>query len=102
MLPSFFSVVDSRMTFYKQKYDSEEITKNVEKLVYTLTGKRSTNRHSTNKHMGIPKDAATIMALNLEDPDNISKIARNLSTKHKSKHSKGGKSKRRTQRYRKH
>lgn len=105
VLPSFFSVVDSRTTFYKQKYDSEEITKNVEKLVYTLTGKRSTNRHSTNKHMGIPEDAATIMALNLEDPYRISKTASNLSTKHKSKHSKGGKSKqskRRTQRSRKH
>ena len=104
------------ITFYN---DALEVNKNVEHLVYALTGKRSTKKQSNKsrrrfscipsideqctepKHMGIPKDAATIIAFSLEDPDNISKTARNLSTKHKSKHSKGGKSKRRTQRSRK-
>lgn len=91
-------------TFYD---DSVEVNKNVEHLVYTLTGKRKNTigpiQRGQSRAMGIPKDVATIMALNLEDPNGISKMAKKMNSRkhgsqYGSKYSKGGKQRTKKQR----
>jgi len=86
-----------KINFYN---NAGEVNKNVEHLVYTLTGKRRNTigpvPRGQTREMGIPKDVATIMALNLQDPRGISNIAKKMNsikhkTNHKTKHKKGGK-----------
>ena len=109
VLPRFFSAVDSRLTIYEQKYNEKEVNQDVDNMVSALTGKRRTiigplPRGQSRKMRLLPEDAATIMALNILDPDGVSQRAKNVKIKHSRKHSKGGKSKqskRRTQRSRK-
>jgi len=94
--PRFFSAVDPRIFYYEQKYNEKELNQDVENMVLALSDAR--NIH--NKHIGLPDDAATILAINTLDPDGLSTKAKTM----KHKYSKGGKrkqSKRRKQRSRK-
>jgi hypothetical protein len=93
-------------TFYT---NSGEVNKNVSRLVYTLTGKRKNMigpiPRGQTREMGIPIDVATIIALNLEDPHEISKTAKKIkSRKHRTSQSasKGGKKRTKKQRTKKH
>ena len=114
ILPIFFYAVDIRLTIYEQKYNLKEINQDVDNMVSALTGKRRTiigplPRGQSRKMRHLPEDAATIMALNILDPDGVSQRAKNVKSKHNRKHSKGGKrskrnkqSKRRSRKQSKH
>ena len=78
--PYEFSINPIRYLFFN---DIISINKNVDHLVYTLTGKQKNMigpiPRGHTREMGLPKDAATIIALNLEDPKRISTTARRIS-----------------------
>lgn len=86
--------------------DPITVNKNVRRLFYTLTGKQKNMigpiPRGQTREMGIPMDVATIISLNFEDPQGISKTAKKINSRNTSQSaSKGGKKRTKKQRTKK-